>query len=199
MCLRGHRNAKAAGGGANRRRGGVSTAMESMELSDPRFRFGLVAWKKYTDEELAHAVAQSTSVAQVMRTLGIKPAGGSHLHISKRIRRDGLDTSHFLGQAIHRGKVRPRLSPEEILIRRQDRSSRTKPDLLRRALAEIGVRGCCAICGVGDSWCGRPLVLHVDHIDGDASNNLRENLRLLCPNCHSQTATYCRKVSSRSA
>ena len=158
-----------------------------------------MAWNKYSDEELAHAVARSTSVAQVMRILGIKPAGGSHFHISKRIRRTGLDTSHFLGQAIHRGKVRPRLSPEEILIQRQDRSSRTKPDLLRRALAEIGVPGACAICGVEDRWCGRPLVLHVDHIDGDASNNLRQNLRLLCPNCHSQTATYCRKVSSRSA
>ena len=177
----------------------MSTAAESMELSDPRPRFGFVAWKKYTDDELAHAVAQSCSVAEVMRRLGVKPAGGSHFHISKRIRRAGLDTSHFLGQAIRRGQVRPRLSAAEILVKRMDPLSRTKPDLLRRALAEVGVLYACAVCGVGNDWCGRRLVLHVDHIDGDASNNLRENLRLLCPNCHSQTPTFCRKVSSRSA
>ena len=177
----------------------MSTATESMELSDPRSRFGFVAWRKYTDDELAHAVAQSCSVAEVMRRLGVKPAGGSHFHISKRIRRAGLDTSHFLGQAIRRGQVRPRLSAAEILVKRTDPLSRTKPDLLRRALAEVGVIYACAVCGVGNDWCGRRLVLHVDHIDGDASNNLRENLRLLCPNCHSQTPTFCRKVSSRSA
>jgi hypothetical protein len=94
---------------------------------------------RYTDEDLARAVAESASVAGVMRILGIKPAGGSHFHISKRIRRNGLDTSHFLGQAIRRGQAGPRLSPEEILVKRPDSDARTKPDLLRRALAEIGV------------------------------------------------------------
>lgn len=44
---------------------------------------------------------------------------------------------------------------------------------------------------------GKALVLHVDHVDGDAWNNEAENLRFLCPNCHSQTATYCRKMSAR--
>ncbi|GAB7048084.1 HNH endonuclease signature motif containing protein [Catenuloplanes indicus] len=43
---------------------------------------------------------------------------------------------------------------------------------------------------MGDRWQGRPLKLHVDHIDGDFLNNTAENLRFLCPNCHSQTATY---------
>lgn len=154
---------------------------------------------RYTDEDLARAVAESASVAGVLRILGIKPAGGSHFHISKRIRRNGLDTSHFLGQAISRGQARPRLSPEEILVKRPDSDARTKPDLLRRALAEIGVPNVCVACGVGAIWRGLPLTLHVDHIDGDPTNNARDNLRLLCPNCHSQTATYCRKVSSRSA
>jgi hypothetical protein len=49
---------------------------------------------------------------------------------------------------------------------------------------------CCAICGAGATWLGLPLALIVDHIDGDASNNARENLRLVCPNCDSQLPTY---------
>jgi hypothetical protein len=48
----------------------------------------------------------------------------------------------------------------------------------------------CEICGVVD-WNNKSLSLHVDHIDGNSDNNLPINLRLLCPNCHSQTETFC--------
>jgi 5-methylcytosine-specific restriction endonuclease McrA len=47
-----------------------------------------------------------------------------------------------------------------------------------------------AICGIVDKWNGVTLALIVDHINGDASNNSRENLRLVCPNCDSQLPTY---------
>jgi 5-methylcytosine-specific restriction endonuclease McrA len=46
------------------------------------------------------------------------------------------------------------------------------------------------ICGQGEKWQGRNLALQLDHIDGNSRNNQRENLRALCPNCHSQTITW---------
>ena len=49
---------------------------------------------------------------------------------------------------------------------------------------------CCEICGQGNLHNGMPLVLQLDHIDGDSKNNKLENLRILCPNCHTQTDTW---------
>lgn len=50
----------------------------------------------------------------------------------------------------------------------------------------------CEICG-NSEWCGKPIPLQLDHIDGDSHNHVLENLRLICPNCHAQTETYCGK------
>ncbi|UUO02565.1 HNH endonuclease [Mycolicibacterium novocastrense] len=50
--------------------------------------------------------------------------------------------------------------------------------------------GCCAICGGTGVWLDQPLAFVVDHIDGDPTNNCRENLRMVCPNCDSQLPTY---------
>lgn len=49
----------------------------------------------------------------------------------------------------------------------------------------------CQHCGIGEYWNNLPLTLQLDHIDGDSDNNRLDNLRILCPNCHTQTQTWC--------
>ena len=48
----------------------------------------------------------------------------------------------------------------------------------------------CTECGCGETYNGKELTLHIDHIDGDSDNNFPSNLRVLCPNCHSQTENF---------
>lgn len=62
--------------------------------------------------------------------------------------------------------------------------------LKERLLAEGAFLEACAGCGIGPEWNGRPLTLHLDHINGDPTDNRLNNLRLLCPNCHNQTPTF---------
>jgi hypothetical protein len=53
-----------------------------------------------------------------------------------------------------------------------------------------GVPHRCSACGQGPEWCGKPLVLQKEHINGNYLDCRQANLCFLCPNCHTQTATY---------
>ncbi|WP_426246053.1 HNH endonuclease signature motif containing protein [Nocardioides sp. LHG3406-4] len=66
-----------------------------------------------------------------------------------------------------------------------------------RSFLMLEQRGRCAVCDGPDTWCDRELVFVLDHIDGDADNNVRANLRLVCPNCDSQLTTYKNRNSGR--
>jgi hypothetical protein len=122
----------------------------------------------------------------------LRQAGGNHLHISRRIRQLGLDTSHFTGSAHNRGRPSgKRKLAAELLVEKPALAGRTHAFKLRRALDEIGRPARCELCGMADEWHGSKLTLEIDHINGRHNDNRPENLRLLCPNCHSQTETFC--------
>lgn len=59
---------------------------------------------------------------------------------------------------------------------------------IRKALITIN-GNICSSCEIPSIWNGKNLTMHVDHIDGNSDNNNSENVRLLCPNCHSQLET----------
>ncbi|OWA10223.1 HNH endonuclease [Streptomyces sp. CS159] len=145
---------------------------------------------KWTRETLQEAVSASTNMCEVLRHLGLDVVGGHHTHISRRIKAYGIDISHFR-MPTRKGKPwRPR-TPEGLLVEQSPAEARRVPsDRLKWAMAAVGAPELCALCGNDGIWQGRPIPLEVDHVDGDWRNNRVENLRLLCPNCHSITDTY---------
>lgn len=64
--------------------------------------------------------------------------------------------------------------------------------LKKRLIKEKIKSNSCEICGISE-WNGAELNIQLDHIDGDPHNHCLDNLRMICPNCHSQTLTYCGK------
>ncbi|MFD4026715.1 HNH endonuclease signature motif containing protein [Streptomyces sp. NPDC058576] len=144
---------------------------------------------RWTEEVLQAAVASSTTMCEVLRRLDLEVVGGQHTHISRRVMALGIDTSHFSAPP-RKGEIRRR-RPEELLVDQSQSLARRVPgERLKRAMIAMGATERCALCGTGRTWRDRPLPLEVDHIDGNWRNNRPQNLRLLCPNCHSTTDTY---------
>lgn len=149
----------------------------------------------FDDQTLRKAAETSTSYRELMESLGVRLGGGSYTYLKDRLKRAGICCDHFVGRGWSRGSNSPTKKPwQEILVVQTDRFYKTRTVMLRRALLESGVPEKCACCGQGPDWHGKPLTLQIDHINGDRFDHRPENLRFLCPNCHTQTPTYSNKT-----
>lgn len=150
-----------------------------------------MAGSKYTRGILEPIVRDATSIHGVLRGLGLKITGGSQSRIKLLLQEYEIDTSHFTGQAHRKGcSGLSKLPWQALLVKDRYKGARSHAHRLRRALIESGVPEVCAHCSLGPEWQGTHLRLQIDHKDGDFTNNLRENLQFLCPNCHSQTPSF---------
>lgn len=145
---------------------------------------------KYTADELRTAVAESDSIAEVLRKLGLKPNGGNYATFRKAIAFFNVDTSHFTGKLWNKGRTfGPKRPIEDYLSNKFPmQSNNLKNRLFREGLLEKE----CSRCK-NRHWMGEDIPLELDHIDGNHDNNEFENLRVLCPNCHALTPTHRRK------
>lgn len=140
--------------------------------------------KTWNDELLTQAVQETTSYEELFARFDIKTSNA----LRARVKELNLNTSHWF-----RRQSKPKahnLSLSEVLIK--DSTYICTSALKKKLIANKILINKCYECELS-SWRNKPLSLQLDHINGIKNDNRIENLRLLCPNCHSQTETYAGK------
>lgn len=138
-------------------------------------------WKNFSDEQLRQIVIESTSFVEVQKKLGYTGNSGSIQKTLKKVFTEkGIDYSHFKGHAWNKVDS----NYEDSLT---DFNTHDWNTIKACLFKEREYR--CECCGITE-WNNKKIVLQVHHIDGNHNNNTRNNLQILCPNCHSQTSNY---------
>ncbi len=142
----------------------------------------------FSIEELRVAVVGSKNLSEAIRSLGISVSGSTFNSVKSRIISNGISIDHW-----KRETKSTKLSNEEVFVKGPVRAQQTLKSKIKSLIKYE-----CSICKNDGNHAGKPLILQLDHEDGDRQNNEISNLRWLCPNCHTQTPTFSRtKESSR--
>ncbi len=143
---------------------------------------------RLTDDDIVKVAEKSTSATAAAATLGVR-----YETYKKHALRLGVFKTNQNRKGLKREKNEYELRTvplEEILQGKHPHYQRRG---LKRKLFEAGIKSNkCEVCGLTD-WNGKSLNMQLDHIDGNTYNHRIDNLRMICPNCHSQTETFCGK------
>lgn len=149
---------------------------------------------KWTKEIVSSAVSEVTTYTDLCKSLGISNSGGSYQRLRAKMQEWGISTDHFISNPTVNPKFKIKIPWQDVLVYdRANTGQRTKSSMLKRAMLEAGFNNTvCAIAGCQQTniWNGQELVLQIDHINGDRLDDRPENLRFICPNCHTQTKTF---------
>ena len=140
-----------------------------------------------SDDEFKSIVAAAGSYSDCLRALNLGTRGGSSTDtLKRRIKELNCSIDHF---SVIKEKISPNVkyTLDEILVENSSYANISR--LKQRLVKENRLEYKCAICGIKE-WNNLPLSLQLDHINGVNNDHRLENLRFLCPNCHSQTDTY---------
>lgn len=144
---------------------------------------------KLSDEQFVELLKKSSTISEVLFKLGYTVKGNSwgYSQVKRRMDDLNLDYSIFKGKSavIKTGRLN-NVRKEDIL---KENCKHQRTVLRRYVIKNNLIPYKCAICGCTE-WQGKTLSLELDHINGINNDNRLENLRFLCPNCHSQTSTY---------
>ncbi len=146
--------------------------------------------RKWNKNDLPKIVKNSWSIREVIIELGLVPAGGNYVQVKNAIVEANIDITHFTGKGWRKNRkfeFTPKKPLQTILVKdSQFQSHKLKKRLFREGLKKPA----CEICGWAKSADDGRIPVELDHINGDRYDNRLENLRILCPNCHSLQSTH---------
>lgn len=147
-------------------------------------------WSK---ENLESCVKEANCWFNWLDKLNIPKAGGNYRTLKNKAKEYSIDVSHFNYDYAHthNGKKSAKNLKDEELF---SKTIGHHKDVIKREyiLRCLNGQAKCEICGIHD-WNKQPIVFQIHHIDGNNRNNEKDNLQLLCPNCHSQTDNFSNK------
>ena len=147
------------------------------------------------DDDFIRLVNTSTCYSDILRYFNLGTSGESSRKVLKqRISELNCSVEHFVRYKLPSKEAITKYSLSDILIENSPYQNRTRLKL--RLISENILVYKCSICGISE-WLGNKISLQLDHINGINNDNRLSNLRLLCPNCHSQTETYAGKNSKQ--
>lgn len=139
------------------------------------------------DKHVITIIQQSVSYSDVLRKTNNSISGASLRVLKKYIVENNIDISHFKARGTFNSrtkKISEWLKHGTIIG-----SNSLKIKLYKHNLKKEQ----CELCGQEPIWMGKKMALILDHIDGDNTNNIIENLRIVCPNCNATLPTHCGK------
>lgn len=142
-----------------------------------------------SDKDFIQLIKSSINVSEVLFKLKMSSRGNSYGYsqVRQRMSKLQLTTGDFKGKSAITTRRNRMTTPTHQLL--TENSKHTRGIVRRRIISENLLEYKCALCGISE-WNGEELSLELDHINGVNNDNRIENLRFLCPNCHSQTSTY---------
>lgn len=140
-------------------------------------------------DEFKELVKSSDTFTKILNIIGLQPKGGNINTLKRRFIEENINFDH-IKQGLNTNKnkkfeYRKQLS-DYFIKGKKIKGYRLK----NRLFSENILKNQCNKCGILDIWEEEPITLQIDHINGDNEDNRIENLRILCPNCHSQTINY---------
>ncbi len=142
--------------------------------------------------DLEQIISMHNTYSSILQHLNYTVRGGAFRMLKERIKIDEIDDSHLhkAGSQIIFAQRFNRIPDVDVFV---ENSTYQNGQLIKQRLLKIGVPHQCSVCGIGNEWNGQMLSLQLDHINGIRNDNRVENLRIVCPNCHSQTHNFAGK------
>ena len=148
---------------------------------------------KIDENLLKKIITESKSISEVFNKMGLCPSGSQYKIFKKITKELNIDLNHFKGD-YSKETFFCEIPTEKMFKENTAHASNT---IKRKILKNNLICYKCSECGNDGNWKDKKLSLQIDHINGIRTDNRLENLRFLCPNCHSQTETYAGKQHKR--